>query len=139
MNQLQLKAYLETQGIEHTTTGKGLRVMDKSLLPQSYRDLFDERGYLVEGKMDKKKQDEEAAMEAARLKTKELDKVSPMGETEKEMTTIGLLNPDADTVVPSELEDHTGDPGDVDAVENEEAVAKKKTAAKKAPAPARKR
>jgi hypothetical protein len=134
MNQLQLKAYLEDQGIAHLQTGKGLRVMDKSLLPQTYRDLFDERGYLQEGKMDKTKQDEEAAMEAARLKTKELDKVHPMGETEKEMTTIGLLAPNANTEVPDELEDHTGD---VDAVDDEAAT--KKIAAKKAPAPARKK
>jgi hypothetical protein len=55
MNQLQLKAYLEAQGIEHTTTGGRLRVMDASQLPQAYRDLFDGRGYLQEGKMGKTK------------------------------------------------------------------------------------
>jgi hypothetical protein len=106
MNQLQLKAYLENQGIEHITTGKRLRVMDKSLLPQAYRDYFDERGFLLEGKMDETKKDEEAALEAAKKLTKKIDAVLPMGETEKEMTVMGLLNPDGDTKVPAHLESH---------------------------------
>jgi hypothetical protein len=75
-------------------------------------------------------------MEAARLKTKEIDKEFPMGETEKEMTTIGLLAPNANTEAPADLEDHSGD---VDAVDDDDEAATKKTAAKKAPAPARKK
>jgi hypothetical protein len=76
--------------------------MDLSQLPGAWRTLFDERGFL----MDEQKKNEEAALEAAREKVKEINEVSPMGETEKEMTIMGLINPEGNTAVPPELESH---------------------------------
>lgn len=109
MNERELIAHMEAQGVSYTRgVGDRLRVMDASQLPASMRESFDERGFYKGDDVSDKK-DEEAKLEEAVEKAEEIDKVLPMGETEKEMTTIGLLNPEGAEPAPPETERHDGE------------------------------
>jgi hypothetical protein len=128
MNAQQLIRYMDVNGVPYVINGARLRVMDTSQLPGAMRDLLDERGFYLSEKVvaaeeaktnaeavqaDADKQmkaaratGEEAALDAAKAQTEAIRDILPMGETEREMTTIGLLNPTGDTKVPAHLESH---------------------------------
>ncbi len=128
MNAQQLIRYMDVNGVPYVINGARLRVMDTSQLPGSMRNLLDERGFYLSEKVvaaeeaksnaetvqaDAEKQmkaaratGEEAALDAAKAQTEAIREILPMGDTEREMATIGLLNPTGDTNVPAHLEAH---------------------------------
>lgn len=128
MNAQQLIKYMDTNGVPYSLAGNRLKVMDVSQLPGSEQDKFDDRGFYMSDKVEAaeaalsnaatvqadaddtakaaRQSGEEAALDAAKAQTAAVREILPMGETEKEMTVVGFLNPTGDTAVPAHLESH---------------------------------
>lgn len=128
MKALEIVKQLETSGVPHVVIGGRLRVMDMTQVPGALRPSFDDRGFYVSSKTEAadaalehaaevqqgsdvtaktaNHEAEGAAFEAARTQTEAIREVLPMGETEREMTLVSLLNPSGSTAVPAHLETH---------------------------------